>query len=228
MADDPPETRRRGRPREIDVRPPGQGAPLNQRRSDYQQTSQAILAAAERIALQRGVRNLTLAAVAEDAHVDLTTVGYHFRTRNGLLAALHDLQYRDEVAAFAERAADEPTPRARMTAYFDGARRMLADTAATRAYFDILASALNDDDLRAKLAEQDEWIVTEFLRVVDGPDGSLDPRRRAVAQFIFAAVDGIELHHALSGSVFPIDEVWKILCDAVERIDQELTTGETA
>ena len=80
--------RGRGRPREVVRREPGTGAPLALTLADYQRTTRAILEAARDIILRLGMHALTLRRVAEEAHVDVTTVSCHLGSRSGLLEEL--------------------------------------------------------------------------------------------------------------------------------------------
>ncbi|WP_424638028.1 TetR/AcrR family transcriptional regulator [Embleya sp. AB8] len=224
MADEPPTspeppadpapaaTRRgRGRPREVFRRPAGEGTPLDRRPADYQPTTRAILAAAHRVLLRAGTPGLTLVAVAREAHVDVTTVSYHFGTRHGLIEALMDMLYADPVADFAERAGAAATPGERRRAYLESVARMCADGDATRAYFAITALALADDALRARLARLNAWTVETFTRAVTGDGAGASRESRVLAELVFAAVDGIELHHAIGGADYPLDEVLALL-----------------
>ncbi|HKT58160.1 MAG TPA: helix-turn-helix domain-containing protein, partial [Microbacterium sp.] len=125
-------TRRPGRPREIYRRAPGVGAPIGTRSDEVQATTRAILEAGQRLVVERGARAVTIAAVAAEAHVDVSTVTYHFGSRAGLFEAIRDHQYRDDLAEVVAEALRRDDPPARLDAYFAGVRRMLDDSMATR------------------------------------------------------------------------------------------------
>lgn len=217
-----PERRRRGRPREIVRRPSGQGAPLEHRPSEEQHTSAAILDAAQHVLLHDGAKGLTLVAVARKAHVDVTTVSYHFGTRAGLIEALMDRLYAEPVADFAQEAQALDDPAARFRAYLQSVRRMYEDTAATRAYFELAALALREPEVRARLGRLHQWTISAFSEVI-----SLETRvsARIAAELVYAAIDGIELHHALVGDDYPIGEVLALLETAVTSFMSEAGTG---
>ena len=208
--------RGRGRPREVVRRPPGEGTPLAQRPQDYPATTRAILEAAQRVLLKNGTAGLTLIAVAREAHVDVTTVSYHFGTRHGLLEALLDLLYSDPVADFAEQAASLPERTDRWAAYIAAVRRICQDREASRSYFEITTLALRDEVLRTRLARLNTWTIDVFGEALYGT-ANLDARNRALGEFVFAAVDGIELHHAISPDDYPLDEVLTLLEHLVLR-----------
>ncbi len=198
----------RGRPREVIRRPPGQGTPLEYRPADYPATTRAVLDAAHRVLLREGTKGLTLVGVAREAHVDVTTVSYHFGTRHGLIEALMDRLYAEPAADFAEAAGHLADPPARWRAYLQSVRRMYADHDATRAYFDIAALALRDPALRRRLAALNNWTIASFTDAMGVPP---DPAVPALAELVYAAVDGIELHYALAGDDYPLDQVIQLL-----------------
>jgi AcrR family transcriptional regulator len=145
-----------------------------------------------------------MAAVAREAHVDVTTVSYHFSARNGLIEALMDRLYADNAADFAAAARELAEPQDRWHSYLQSVRQMYDDHDATRAYFDIAALALRDPARRLRLARLNGWTIDTFIDAI-GVDP--DPGTRALAELVFAAIDGIELHHALAGDDYPLDAV---------------------
>ncbi len=204
----------RGRPPEVVHRQPGQGLPVGHRPEDLQPTTRAILQAAHRLLVAKGVPAVTMAGVAREAHVDVTTVSYHFHTRDGLIEALMDFLYAEPVADLMDSAPEIPAVRDRWHAYLQAIRRMYgsrrgtATAADTQAYFDIAAHALRTPSLRDRLARLQHWKVEAFLRELDAPQSATMP---ALGEFIFAAIDGIELHQAIAGDDFPTDEVLRLL-----------------
>ncbi|MEV6343803.1 TetR/AcrR family transcriptional regulator [Actinoplanes sp. NPDC051851] len=208
MDEQPAPRRGRGRPREVIRRAPGDGKPLGHRPGDDPPTTRAILDAAHRVLLRAGTKGLTLVAVAREAHVDVTTVSYHFGTRHGLIEALMDRLYATPSADFAEAAAAMTGPRERWHAYLEQVRRMYADGDDTGAYFEIAVLALRDPALRARLARLNTGTVRVFSEAIGG---DLD---RARAELIFAAVDGIELHRAIAGDDYPTEAVLRLLEEA--------------
>jgi AcrR family transcriptional regulator len=214
VSDTDQEKRRPGRPREIIRREPGTGVPLGTRLDDYQATTRAMLEAACGIILRLGIHALTLRRVAEEAHVDVTTVTYHFGTRSGLLETLVGAVYAEPVAAFAAEIETCATPRERTQALFRTLRREFADAEIGTVYAAILAEALRDDRLRARLAALNAWTIRAFAEAVygDAAEGLLaDPRSRAAMQLLAAAVDGIEAHHHIDPDGYDVDAVLNLL-----------------
>ncbi|MGI5322326.1 TetR/AcrR family transcriptional regulator [Actinomadura nitritigenes] len=171
-------------------------------------TSRAILEAAYRILLRSGTSGLKMAAVAREAHVDVTTVSYHFGTRYGLIEALMDRLYSGPTSEFAAAVRELPGPQERSHAYFQSVRSMYSDPKATQAYFEIQVLALRDPALRARLASLNNWIIHEFADAIAPGQQGFD---RARSELIFAAVDGIELHRAIAGDDYPVDDVLALL-----------------
>lgn len=214
MSEPGPEKRGRGRPREIVRLEPGTAVPLGTTLDDYQPTSRAILEAARDIILRLGMRALTLRRVAEEAHVDVTTVTYHFGTRSGLLEALVFAVYAEPVAAFAAEIKTCATADERAQAFFRTLRREYADAQGGAVYAAIQAEALRDDRLRTRLAALNVWTIRAFAEAVYGDDADAllaDPRTRAAMQLLSAAVDGIEAHHHIDPDGYDVDAVLGLL-----------------
>ena len=214
MTESGPMKRGRGRPREVVRREPGTAVPLATTLADYQPTTRAILAAARDIILRLGMHALTLRRVAEDAHVDVTTVTYHFGTRSGLLEAVVFAVYAEPVAAFAAEIETCATPDERARAFFRTLRREFADAQVGTVYAAILAEALRDDRLRTRLAALNAWTIRAFAEAVYGDEADTllaDPRARAAMQLLAAAVDGIEAHHHIDPHGFDLDAVLDML-----------------
>lgn len=225
--------RNRGRPREVVSRRAGEGLPVGWRPSDLPPTTRAILLAAKQRLLREGTRGFSMAAVAREAHVDVTTVAYHFRTRDGLIEALLDYLYAEPVADLIDQAGALADPRDRWHAYVSTIRTIneaAPNTTGvpddTQVYFDIAALALRSESLRTRLADLQSWKVSAFLAEL-GPQGF--PDAQVLGEFIFAAVDGIELHHALAGDSFPLEQVLTILESLIDPLlDRAEDSGRNA
>lgn len=208
MNDSPTPRRGRGRPREVVRRQPGVGAPLSKGPADYPPTTRAILDAAHRVVLKRGAQGLTLVAVAREAHVDVTTVSYHFGTRAGLIEGLMDHLYRGIVAEWVEELQHLESIEERVDAYFRSIRSMYAEPESSQAYFEIVTLAMRDPALRARLARLNQWIVESYIEAMLGP---ATPGRRFLAELTFAVVDGIDLHRAIGTDAdYPVEAVLQL------------------
>ena len=214
--------RGRGRPREVVRRSAGKGLPLTHGLADYQPTTRSILDAAYRLVLRDGAKNLTLVAVAREAHVDVTTVSYHFGTRVGLIEGLMDVLYRAPVAAFAEGLGRLSTTKERVDAYFACVRLMTADRDSSRVYFEISTLALRDDALRARLRQFNRWVVEAFMGGIH--EETTTPEQQLASTLTWAVVDGIDLHHAIGGGDYPAEEVLQLF----ERLITPMLADERA
>ncbi len=81
-------------------------------------------------------------------------------------------------------------------------------SADTQAHFDVAAYSLRRPALRHRLAALQSWKVDAFLRTFGDEDVA---GAKALGESIFAAIDGIELHQAIGGEAFPLDEVMDLL-----------------
>jgi len=222
--------RGRGRPREVERRPAGEGLPYEQPLEALPLTAQTVLAAARGILLERGMSGLTLEAVAGAAHVDVSTIYYHFGGKPGLLVALVDSLAHDALALFAREAMKAGTVEGRLRAYFEAVLGMIrgGHGAGGRAYFELMPYAYRDPLLRERIAALNRWHVATSLALIVGvrPDSEeLVRSAQAIGQLVFAAVDGIELHHDVDADAYPLDEVFEVLLRLVLAETRRLTGG---
>lgn len=218
------EKRGRGRPREVARPLAGSGLPLHVRLADMSHTSQAILAAARDVAIRRGVAGFTLRAVADEAHVDLSTVKYHFESKAGLLEALLDSLYRDDVARFVALVDELEGPEARLEAYFRMAEHDLTEGRdRMRLYYELECQALRDPLLARRFAAHNRWLVEALLTSVLGPEATAaqlaDPACAAFWAFLAAVIDGASLHNEFDPEHYPLRAVFGLLREmALSRV----------
>jgi AcrR family transcriptional regulator len=223
--------RGRGRPREVERRPAGEGLPYEQPLGALPLTAQTVLAAAHEILLEQGVSGLTLEAVAGAAHVDVSTVYYHFGGKLGLLEALVDSLAHDALASFAREAMKAHTVEERLRAYVKAIHDLLreGDGNSGRAYFGLLPHAYRDPSLRRRIAVLNQWHVATSLAIIVGDradSAELTRSAQAIAHLVFAAVDGIELHYDMDPAGYPLDEVFGVLLRVVLAESRRLIGGE--
>lgn len=206
--DESPPRRSRGRPRETVNRYPGEGVPLELGPPAYSPAARSILQAAVRVLLESTRTSFTLTGVAEQAHVDVTTIRYHFGSRAGLLEAVTGHVYAGSVAELVDAVRRQPTPLARAQTYVASVKSLFGDRHATATYFQVATMAIREPRLRERFAQLNAWRLEQFWALVHGPDEPVD---RVRAELMFAALDGIELHAAIAGDDYPLDEVLALL-----------------
>jgi AcrR family transcriptional regulator len=226
------QARGRGRPREVERRPAGEGLPYERPLEDLPVTAKAVLAAAREILLERGAGGLTLEAVAAAAHVDVTTIHYHFGSKAGLLEALLDSLSHEALAAFAREAAGRQSAEERLRAYIESLRTYIregGERGGGRAYFELIPYAYRDARLRERLAALNQWHVDTSLAIVAGEHWSDEQsarRAQSIGHLVFAAVDGIELHYDTDPECYPLDEVFDLLLRFALEETERLLGGD--
>ncbi|MEI6449083.1 MAG: helix-turn-helix domain-containing protein [Actinomycetes bacterium] len=222
--------RGRGRPREVERRAAGEGLPYERPLEALPLTAQTVLAAARGIVLERGMSGFTLEAVAGAAHVDVSTLYYHFGGKPGLLEALVDSLAHDALAGFAREAMKARTVEERLRAYVKAIRDLLreGDGSSGRAYFELMPYAYRDPSLRRRIAALNQWHVATSLAIIVGEradSAEIARSAQAIAHLVFAAVDGIELHYDMDPAGYPLDEVFELLLGFVLAETRRLTGG---
>ena len=144
----------------------------------YQKKQELILDAAARLMNDQGVKGLTFAGVAQSVDLNPTSVTYYFK-RKELLAAAAFRRTLDRLDQMVEKAAQAPTPRAKVLAYigehFEFRARLLQGKDRPIAVLSDLRTL--DGDVRAELAERYTRMVRK-LRSFFGSDEN--PIRRTL------------------------------------------------
>lgn len=206
--------RPRGRPKVVEHREPGHGRPLTSTSATAPQTTRCILEAARDILERCGLRAMTMAAVARGAHVDPKTVVYHFRDRAGLLEAVVDFLYHDTFADFAQAARSIADPELRWAELLRTIRSFAGDPQVSRAYFAVLTEALFDDALRERIGRLMIGSMREATPLIYGEsarDATASGQLPTLDLLLQAAIDGIELHHAICSEEYPLGDVLDLL-----------------
>jgi AcrR family transcriptional regulator len=168
-----------------------------------------LLAAARRCLVSRGYARTTARDLVAESGTNLGSIGYHFGSKDALLAqALDDvfLEYTEKVLAVAREVGsvgDDPRQAvdrawAAMTELSLELRPLLV------AFMEALAQAERSDPLRTRLAEgyaaMRSRIVEGILAIV--PDAPEDTAR-AVASFFMAVADGYTVQWLLDPDATP-------------------------
>lgn len=168
-----------------------------------------LLAAARRCLVTRGYARTTARDLVAESGTNLGSIGYHFGSKDALLAeALDDafIEYTDKVVALAGALDPDSTDPHRavstawlaMTELTDDFRPLLV------AFVEALAQAERSDPLRARLAagyeEMRRRIIEAILAMV--PDAPAETAR-AVASFFIAVSDGYLVQWLLDPDATP-------------------------
>jgi len=161
-----------------------------------------ILAAAQRVLLEKGFTGLTLRNVAQESGANSAMVQYYFGNKDGLVEAMIDSVYRDdqeEAATIMEAAPREE----RVRGFVDGLRT-IGSSRSFRVFYDILPYALRIDVLRARMARAYDWyrhLKRTWLAAEPAPSPTEEEALRAVAQLATAVVDGLAIQGLIDDDV---------------------------
>ncbi len=170
--------------------------------------SEAILDAAEQVALESGIETATAAAIAARAGVAVGTLYNYFPDREGILAALFRTRRAELVPAIEQAAQDTVALpfEERLRTYV---RRMLE---AFEAHHDFLKLAVLADGEGTKIKGRDRTLMTQVLQNLeqimrDGASRKLYPvaRAPAYARMLQGAMKGLILWRVQEGGSFVDD-----------------------
>ncbi|WP_158890599.1 TetR/AcrR family transcriptional regulator [Amycolatopsis anabasis] len=171
-----------------------------------------LLEAARRLLEDKGYADITARDLVGASKTNLASIGYHFGSKDALLAEAIGAAFTDWCDRFTEIAlrTDATTPFDRLVASLVA----YADSMAQRrklslAFLDAAARAARDEELRELAAGQyqrmREQIAAVAAEFVGEPDPG-DPTFSGVASLILALVDGLALQWLLDSANAPTGE----------------------
>jgi AcrR family transcriptional regulator len=175
------------------VRDPAPGLPPTARR---------ILAAAQRVLVRDGFRNLTFQAIGAEAGENSALTRYYFGSKAGLIEALVDaVVYQGSEDLRRQLLAAGPG-RERRRVLLAVQRGWVADPREYRSFYAIVSHVLYDPALREKYRALFDWYCELEAWALAGP-GTDDKALRPLAALIVAATDGLALQHQADPSFDP-------------------------
>jgi AcrR family transcriptional regulator len=144
---------------------------------------------------------LTVAKVAARAGENKALIGYHFGSKEGLLAAAGRLLGEQVTAAVTEGVGDTSTVEGVVRGVLDGIWDLMdRDVRLARVYFDLSAVSVVEDEVRDVMnAERARWREV-LLELLDRAEPALRrPQAEALAVLISAGVGGLALERVEGG-----------------------------
>jgi AcrR family transcriptional regulator len=185
-----------------------------------------ILAAAQRVLVEKGFSGLTLRAIAAESGENSAMVQYYFGNKEGLVRAMIDSVFRDDqddaAAAMRSVSGEDRLPR-----FVDGLRT-ISSSRSFRVFFDVLPYALRNASLRARMARaydyyrelKRDWLRGREERPVRDADAL-----QGVADLMTAVVDGLAIQEAIDDD-FDMRRAYAVLEFMLQRsLPQLLETG---
>jgi AcrR family transcriptional regulator len=181
-----------------------------------------MLAAAQRVLVEKGFSGLTLRAIAQESGENSAMVQYYFGNKEGLVKAMIDSVFRDDqqdaAAAMSTVTGDDRLPR-----FVDGLRT-ISLSRSFRVFFDILPYALRNEGLRSRMArayDSYRQIKRDWLRGKDKPSASEQEALAGVAELMTAVVDGLAIQEAIDDD-FDMRRAYAVLEFMLQRSLPEL------
>ena len=188
-----------------------------------------ILAAAQRVLVEKGFSGLTLRAIAQESGENSAMVQYYFGNKEGLVKAMIDSVFRDDqqdaAAAMSTVTCDDRLPR-----FVDGLRT-ISLSRSFRVFFDILPYALRNEGLRSRMARAYDSYREIKRDWLDGEDEAAATEQEAllgVAELMTAVVDGLAIQEAIDDD-FDMRRAYAVLEFLLQRsLPELLESGLTA
>lgn len=169
-----------------------------------------LLAAARRCLIERGYARTTARDLVRESGTNLASIGYHFGSKEALLAEALDevfVEYTEKVVAVAAAVGSGPVsdPREAVSAAWLAMTELQGEYRPLLvAFLEALAQAERNDGLRSRLAagyEQMRHKIVEGVRAVAPDIGETEAK--AVASFFIAVSDGVMVQWLLDPAATP-------------------------
>jgi AcrR family transcriptional regulator len=184
-------------------------------------TARRILAAAKRVLVRDGFRNLTYQAIGAEAGENSALTRYYFGSKAGLIEALVDsVVYQGSETLRAQLLAAEPGEERRRV-LFAVQRGWVADPEEYRSFYAIVSHVLYDPFLREKYRALFDWYCELESWALDRP-GAHDDALRPLAALVVAATDGLALQRQADPGFDP-GPAYDVLA---EMVTARLAAGE--
>jgi AcrR family transcriptional regulator len=162
-------------------------APGRNPREGRPKPAQKILKAAQRLLERKGLRGVTLDAIAEVSGQPRSSVSYYYQGKQGLIDALLDsVLYRLQLAYMGLFSTDSAPGPSELH------RHLLGRTSPIRAFFLMLPAVLHDQELRKRAASFRHELRAWLAECMRGPHPS-DQDALDLASVIVACMDGVAI-----------------------------------
>ena len=186
-----------------------------------------ILAAAQRVLVEKGFSGLTLRAIAQESGENSAMVQYYFGNKEGLVEAMIDSVFRDDQQD-AAAAMSTVTREDRLPRFVDGLRT-ISLSRSFRVFFDILPYALRNESFRSRMARayasyrqiKRGWLRDEGEPATSGPEQLDEEALLGVAELMTAVVDGLAIQEAIDDD-FDMRRAYAVLEFMLQRSLPEL------
>lgn len=172
-----------------------------ERSGDLSPAAAAILEAARTVIIERGLDGLSVQAVATEAQVHKSSIGYHFGNKEGLLKALVRSQSVARTSQALEAIRSLP-PEDRLRAFLDVMRAYLRGSDHWRLVQALLPLRYRDDSLRQ------EWLRHWELGIdfdIEMFNLRRDSSSRVLIALLFAALEGFTMQYGFLGEQMDLD-----------------------
>ena len=174
-------------------------------------TAQRILDAAKRILAEKGYQHFTLKEIEAESGEFRALVAYYFGNKRGLVQALFDSLMNDADADLQAELAAVVEPDERVATLLDAQREISADWRDFRAFYELLPHIMQDDVMRARLAESYRSSRELGRRCLESASVTLDGADLdRLAALSVAVVEGLAVQYAADREGFDHDGTFRL------------------
>ena len=174
--------------------------PIADPASDLPPAAMHILVAARKVLVSKGFSGLTLKAIAEESGENSAMVQYYFGNKAGLVAAIIDSQFLDELAGVS--AAMDTVIGDDLLPKFVDSLRPISAWPSFRVFFDVLPYTLRHEEYKERMAAIYDFYRQVKLQWLHAESLELDTQVHhdallGFAALIVAIVDGLAIQKAI-------------------------------
>jgi AcrR family transcriptional regulator len=189
-------------------------------------TASRILKAARRVAIKGGYRALSFQSVAEAAKVPKSTVVYHFRNKESLLAALLESLVHEQNTSAVEAMEALPDGPERVRVLLERHSLIARNTDYWRLVFALMPEITRRRSLRKRFGEIVDWYWALILHGLGLPEAAGGRSLIPLASVLLAVLDGLAMQMYLtSPDQFDLDARFAVWAEIIEPYMRELMSS---
>jgi AcrR family transcriptional regulator len=174
-------------------------------------TAQRILEAAKRILTEKGYQHFTLKEIEAESGEFRALVAYYFGNKRGLVQALFDSLMADGDAELRAELEGIGEPDERVTALLDAQQEISADWRGFRAFYELLPNIMQDDVMRARLAESYRSSRELARYCLESEDVTLDgDDLNRLSALSVAVIEGLAVQYAADRERFDHEGTFRL------------------
>ncbi len=199
----------------------------NMQAARREETRERILAAAEKVIIEKGVRDASLKDISKGAKISAGTLYYHFNTKDSIMFELAERNLKRMTAGIVEKIAVEGEDSCSTQMFAEALDQVLKESMQARLHLYLISNAGISDSISERYQKQyAKWrrsLKTHFL------ESFSEERANVLAYLVLTVFDGLMIQRLFGAEEIPTEEIARILLgEEYRRIDRDAVSTQVS